>query len=161
VSFVFDQGDAPDGQPPAYFVEYREAPFGLLDAEQKPINNSTAGCCAGPTADVEAVLFVLLAPAATTDVRNGRSVDTYLGNLRLALEGMEHVLIVEWIQPERLPPDPTPENQNDNGVVWLIGLDEQRPFTVDFATNCSSATSPTTSTTAPTTCPHVDVLIMR
>ena len=160
VSFMFDPGDSPDGLPPAYRVEYREEPFGL-EFEGKTVNTSTAGCCAGPAPDVEAVLFVAFVPASTTDTRNGRSTDTYLGNLRLSLKDMEHVLIVEWIQPESLPPDPTPEDQSDNAVIWLIGLDEKRPFTVDFATNCTGTEAETTTTTSPTTCPHVNVLIMH
>jgi hypothetical protein len=122
VSFVFDEGDS-SGLPPGYTVEYRKKPFDLPPG----ITTSTAGF-----KDAEFVLYVELMPAATEDVRNPRrSVDTYLGNLRLLLpDEIQHVTIVEWVDTL---PDVTPEDQTDPKVVWLIGLDEKRPFTVDFA----------------------------
>lgn len=153
VTFTFDPGDAPvEDTPPGYTVEYREPPFGLVGPDGEPVANSTEGCCAGEAADANAVLYVEMQPASTTDlrnpplIRNCEGAQTYCGNLRLRLEGMEHVVIVEWITPDNLPPDPTPEDPSDNKVIWLIGLDERRPFTVDFARD-------------PT--PHVNVLIMR
>jgi hypothetical protein len=121
VSFVFDEGDS-SGLPPGYTVEYRKKPFDL----PPEISTTTAGF-----KDANFVLYVEITPAATEDLRNPRrSVDTYLGNLRLALKKMQHVTIVEWV--DKLP-DLTPEDQTDQKVVWLIGLDEKRPFTVDFA----------------------------
>jgi hypothetical protein len=122
VSFVFDPGGS-SGLPPGYTVEYRKKPFGLPPG----ISTSTAGFKLA-----KFVLYVELMPAATKDVRNPRRpVDTYLGNLRLLLpKQIRHVNIVEWV--DKLP-DLTPEDQTDQKIVWLIGLDEKRPFTVDFA----------------------------
>lgn len=121
ITFVFDPGDGPD-LPPGYSVEYREAPFGL-----EGIPTSTAGF-----KDADAVLYVEITPASTTDTRRpGRSVQTYQGNLRLRLADMGHTVIVEWI--DKLPDDTTPDDITDDKVIWLIGLDEKRPFTVDAA----------------------------
>lgn len=154
VTFTFDPGDAPvEETPPAYTVEYRKAPFGLLKADDKGISTSTAGF-----KEANAVLYVEMTPASTTDRRTPPQLrdcppSTYCGNLRLLLKDMHHVVIVEWVK--NLPEGessavttttvagaaPTPER-----VVWLIGLDRKRPFTVDFARE-------------PT--PHVNVLIMK
>ena len=79
------------------------------------------------------MLYIEFTPAATTDGRNpGAFRDTYQGNLRLTFDAdaMHHTTIVEWIDRD---PDVTPEIPTDNKVVWLIGLDEKRPFTVDAA----------------------------
>jgi hypothetical protein len=141
VSFTFDKGDADGLQAPGYTVEYRKKPFGLLGADGKPLNTSTGGF-----RPAKVVLYVEMTPAATKDLRNpGRPLDTYKGNLRLLLpKRIVHVNIVEWIQ--KLPPDATPTNFNDDKVVWLIGLDKKRPFTVDYATQPA---------------PHINVLIMH
>jgi hypothetical protein len=121
VSFVFDPGDS-SGLPPGYTVEYRKKPFGLPAG----ITTTAAGF-----KDAKAILYVEIKPASTEDDRNPkRPITTYLGNLRLQLKKMQHVTLVEWVQ--KLP-DLTPEDQTDQQVVWLIGLDEKRPFTVDFA----------------------------
>jgi len=119
ITFFFDQGDGPD-LPPGYTVEYREDPFGL-----EGIPTSTGGF-----KDARAVIYVEIPRASATDGRQtGRVVETYKGNLRLQLKGMEHTVIVEYLSKIV---DPTPfENPDDAKIVWLIGLDEKRPFTVD------------------------------
>jgi hypothetical protein len=120
VTFVYDPGDGPD-LPPGYLVEYRKAPFGL-----EGVPTSTAGF-----KEARAVLYVEVQPASATDARNpARPVQTYKGNLRLLLKDVEHVVIVEYLQKV---PDLTPEDPSDDRIVWLIGLDEKRPFTVDAA----------------------------
>lgn len=120
ITFLFDPGDGPD-LPPGYTVEYRKAPFGY-----EGVANSTAGF-----KDAKAVLAVEIQPASTTDARNpARPVETYKGNLRLQLTDMRHTVIVEWLSKIV---DLTPEDHTDDKVVWLIGLDSKRPFTVDAA----------------------------
>ena len=150
VTFTFDKGDG-TGLPPAYTVEYRKQPFGLKGPDGKGINTSVASF-----KQAKAVLYVEMVPASTQDQRNPRRfIDTYPGNLRLLLHGMRHVVMVEWVQklPESLPSATTtttavgatavPPVQR---VVWLIGLDAKRRFTVDYASDPE---------------PHVNVLIMR
>ena len=141
ITFTFDKGSADGLQAPGYTVEYRKKPFGLLGIDGKPIATTTGGFAA-----VHAVLYVELLPASVTDARKPAVLHspTYKGNLRLQLKHMKHVKIVEWIQT--LPPDATPTNPNDDKVVWLIGLDKRRRFTVDFATQ---------------PVPHINVLIMH
>jgi hypothetical protein len=121
ISFVFAVGDGAD-LPPGYVVEYRKEPFGL-----QGISTSTAGF-----REARAVLYVEMKPASATDTRTrGRAVQTYKGNLRLQLRGMEHTVIVEYVSKVV---DPTPfADPSDDRVVWLIGLDAKRPFTVDAA----------------------------
>lgn len=120
ITFVFNPGDGPD-LPPGYTVEYREPPFGY-----EGIPNSTAGFD-----DAKAVLVVEFQPASTTDARNpARPIETYKGNLRLALVDVKHTVIVEWLSKLE---DLTPETPSDDKVVWLIGLDRKMPFTVDAA----------------------------
>jgi len=141
ITFTFDKGSADGLQAPGYTVEYRKKPFGLLGLDGKPIATTTGGFAA-----VHAVLYVELLPASVTDARKPAVLHspTYKGNLRLQLKHIKHVKIVEWIQA--LPPDATPANPNDDKVVWLIGLDKRRRFTVDFATQ---------------PVPHINVLIMH
>jgi len=131
ISFIFDPGDGPD-LPPGYLVEYREPPF------LEGITTTAEGF-----EDARAYLYVELQPASTVDLRfEGSGRRTYQGNLRLALEGTAHTTIVEWVDQYE---DVTPENQLDDKVIWIIGLDRRRPFTVD------SANQP----------PRVNVLVMN
>jgi hypothetical protein len=117
ITFVFDVADGPD-LPPGYVVEYRKPPF------VEGINTTTEGF-----KDAKAYLYVELQPTATVDRRfAGSGRTTYRGNQRLALEGMEHTVIVEWLKDYE---DPTPEDVTDDKVIWVIGLDRKRPFTVD------------------------------
>jgi hypothetical protein len=140
VTFTFDKGDADGLQAPGYLVEYRKKPYGLVGVDGKPLNTSTAGF-----RDAKAVLYVEMTPAATMDLRNpGRPITTWNRFLRLPFKHMKHVVIVEW--PQKLPPDATPTDPNDDKVIWLIGLDKKRPFTVDYATQ---------------PVPHISVLIMH
>jgi hypothetical protein len=130
ISFVFDKGNAPD-LPPAYTVQYKTPPFapGLSTATEQ-------------LDGVHAILEVTMTPASLTDARSPSNPrTTYQGNLRLALQGMRHVLIVELL---RTFPQPSLD-PNAGVVVWLIGLDSKRPFTTD------SANQP----------PRVNVLIMN
>ena len=159
VTFEFDRADGPD-LPPGYTVEYRKPPF------VEGINSSTEGF-----KDAKYVLYVEMRPVSTKDTRfPGRGITTYKGNLRLGLQGLEHTVIVEWLDtappsvpdsiaptststtaprgstststvapsaPAAPPAPPTtsttlaPNDPATSRVVWLIGLDSKRPFTVD------------------------------
>ena len=125
ITFTFAAGAGGD-LPPAYSVQY------------VPLNAPTvANTGTASLTGVKAVLEVVIRPA--TDSFAGTA--TYKGNLRLALTPMNHTLIVEYLS--NLPqPSPDP---NQSQVVWLIGLDEKRPFTTD------AADSP----------PRVNVLVMN
>jgi hypothetical protein len=130
ITFTFERGNSPN-LAPSYSVFYRQPPIapGLVSATE-----SLPG--------VHAILEVMITPASETDVRNpGSPVNTYLGNLRLQLNGMRHTLIVELL---RGFPQPSPD-PNASVMVWLIGLDAKRPFTTD------DVNSP----------PRVNVLIMN
>jgi hypothetical protein len=119
ITFTFDKGDGPD-LPPGYVVEYRKPPFA------PGVHTTTEGF-----KDAKAVLYVELRPTATVDRRfagSGRLM--YRGNQRLALEGMKHTVIVEWLKDYK---DLTPDDPTDDKVIWVLGLDEKRPFTVDSA----------------------------
>jgi hypothetical protein len=185
ISFTFDRGNGSD-LPPSYTVEYRKAPFGL-----EGISTTTSGF-----EPAKFVLYVEFRPTSTVDLRAGRNVQMYKGNLRLQLVGMRHANIVEWIRdlvpapadrpgtyqaecakgatgastgastgaPTTTTPKPTtttkPKSSKSSSassttttvppttsttsfgttidvaqqrVVWLIGLDACRPFTVDAA----------------------------
>ncbi len=146
VTFTFDAGGGSD-EPPGYLVEYRKKPF------LEGVSSSTAGF-----PDAKYVLYVEMRPASATDRRfAGRPRQTYAGNLRLALQDMKHTVMVEWL--DKAPPalaDSTkkksaagattsssvpgevvaaPNDPDYSRVVWLIGLDKKRPFTVDAANN--------------------------
>lgn len=117
ITFSFDRGNGSD-LPPGYTVEYQEGPF-----------------TEGPTnAPVEtlgtAFLLVTFQPVSESDGRlPGRAIKTYPGNLRLTLRDMKHVEIVRKLIEV---PDSNPDDQiADNKIMWLIGLDVKRPFTVD------------------------------
>ncbi len=113
ITFSFAPGG--DGDlPPAYTVQY--VPLNAPEVQ----NTSTASLTG-----VKAVLEVVIHPASDTNAGDL----TYKGNLRLALQTMNHTLIVEYLN--KLPqPSPDP---NQSQVVWLIGLDAKRPFTTDAA----------------------------
>jgi hypothetical protein len=83
-------------------------------------------------------------PTSTVDLRfAGSGRRTYRGNLRLALDkAIQHTVIVEWLDQVE---DTTPEDPTDDKIIWVIGLDEKRPFTVD------SANQP----------PRINILVMR
>jgi hypothetical protein len=108
--FVFTFEPTAVDMPPGYEVEYRKPPF-VEGERDSPVE--TLG---------EAFLFVTMTPASQTDARDpGRPKQTYPGNLRLRLEDMHHAEIVRKLI------------DGDGTVMWLIGLDEKRPFTVDAA----------------------------
>ena len=121
ITFIFDPGDAanlppsvaPSVDPPSYTVQYKQPPFA-------PGLTATAESLSG----VHAILEVTITPASGTDLRKGGS-QTYKGNLRLQLKGMQHTLIVELLSTF---PQPSPD-PNASVMVWLIGLDSKRPFT--------------------------------
>jgi hypothetical protein len=99
-----------DDMPPGYQVEYRKPPF-VEGPSDSPVE--TLG---------DAFLFVTFTPASQTDARDpGRPKQMYLGNLRLRLDGMHHTQIVRKLI------------DGDGTVMWVIGLDQKRPFTVDAA----------------------------
>ena len=94
--------------PPGYEVEYRKPPFTEGDAGQ--FNVETLG---------NAFLYVTLTPASSTEGGDPDAPSTYPGNLRLSLDGMHHTEIVRKIM------------DGEGTVMWMIGLDTKRPFTVD------------------------------
>jgi hypothetical protein len=145
---------------PAYTVEYREQPFGLLRPDGKAVPTSTSGF-----PDANAVLYVEMSPAIAVSTYGARPELAYPGNLKLAFQGLRHVNIVEWVknlpEGEQTPVTPTtiagvePLPQR---VVWLIGMDRKRPFTVD----CAPGPLPQPGATCPVTaCTHISILIMR
>jgi hypothetical protein len=113
IVFTFEPTGA--DMPPGYTVGYQKGPFVEGDAGQFTVE--TLG---------DAFLFVTLTPASEYDASDpGRIKQTYPGNLRLTLNDMHHTEIVRLIK----------ENDGENVVRWLIGLDTKRPFTVDAANN--------------------------
>jgi len=98
--------------PPGYQVEYRKPPF-VEGERDSPVQ-----------VQGEAFLYVTFTPASQFDVRDpARPIQTYKGNLLLALEGMHHVTMVRKVI------------DGLGTVMWIIGLDEKRPFTVDAVSN--------------------------
>jgi hypothetical protein len=119
ITFSFDKADGPD-MPPGYIVEYRKPPF------VEGIHTTTEGF-----KDAKAYLYIEMQPTSTVDLRfAGSGRLTYRGNQRLALEGMQHAVIVEWLKDYQ---DTTPDNPLDDKIIWVIGLDKKVPFTVDSA----------------------------
>ena len=113
ITFSFAPGG--DGDvPPAYTVQY-------VPLNAPGVVNSAAASLTG----VKAVLEIVIHPASESNA--GKL--TYKGNLRLALQPMNHTLIVEYLNNF---PQPSPD-PNQSQVVWLIGLDQKRPFTTDAA----------------------------
>jgi hypothetical protein len=152
---------------PAYTVEYRKAPFDLLRPDPakppdqwKAVPTTTAGF-----KEAKAVIYVEMAPATAVSEFPRRPELAYPGNQRLSFQGMHHVNIVEWVKglPEgeqttvtttTVPGAPVVHPR----VVWLIGLDEKRPFTVDCAPGPVPDGPPCPEDTD---CAHISVLIMR
>jgi len=98
--------------PPGYDVEYQKGPF-TEGPKKAPVE--TLGT---------AFLLVTFQPAQSVDGRDpGNPKQTYLGNLRLQLRNMHHTCIVRHME------------DGDGTVLWLIGLDVKRPFTVDAYNN--------------------------
>lgn len=109
IVFTFEPTGA--DMPPGYDVGYEKGPF--TEGENGQYTVETLG---------NAFLLVTFTPAASTDNSNeSRPVQTYRGNLRLRLEDMHHTEIVRKLI------------DGDGTVMWLIGLDTKRPFTVDAA----------------------------
>jgi len=107
--FTFESSGA--DMPPGYDIGYEKGPFTEGDAGQFPVE--TLGT---------AFLYVTFSPAASVkEGPGGRPLQTYPGNLRLTLRDMHHTEIVRKII------------DGDGTVMWLIGLDVKRPFTVDAA----------------------------
>ncbi|MBM3671912.1 MAG: hypothetical protein FJW86_06985 [Actinobacteria bacterium] len=154
---------------PSYTVEYREPPFELYtelpseaDPDGKGVSTSTAGF-----KDANAILYVEMTPAVSVSENSLRPELAYPGNLRLTFPASEmyHINIVEWVknlpEGEQTPVTTTtvagavPLPQR---VVWLIGMDEKRPFTTD----CASGPAPgLTCPAEDVPCSHLSVLIMR
>jgi len=110
IVFTFEPTGA--DMPPGYEVGYRKGPF--TEGPEGQYNVETLG---------DAFLFITFTPAASTDTRDpSRPVQMYKGNLRLRLdETIHHTEIVRKLI------------DGDGTVMWLIGLDTKRPFTVDAA----------------------------
>lgn len=109
IVFTFEPTGA--DMPPGYEVGYRKGPF--TEGPEGQYNVETLG---------DAFLFITFTPAASVDNQvEGRPVQTYKGNLRLLLKDMHHTEIVRKLI------------DGDGTVMWLVGLDTKRPFTVDAA----------------------------
>ena len=106
IVFTFEPTGA--DMPPGYSVGYRKGPFTEGAEGQFPVDMLG-----------NAYLAVTFTPAASTDPSN--EVQTYKGRLLLLLEDMHHTEMVRKLI------------DGDGTVMWLIGLDEKRPFTVDAA----------------------------
>jgi hypothetical protein len=162
-----------DGTPvgtcsPAYTVEYREKPFGLLGPDKKPVTTSVAGF-----KDAKFVLYVEIKPAIAVSEYSTHPDLAYPGGLRLAFQqsAMNHVVMVEWVKnlpegeqttaPTTTVPGAAPIPQR---VVWLIGLDKKRPFTVDCspgATLDANGQPRDPACGEDRSCTHFNVLIMK
>lgn len=126
ITFVFQPGDAtnlppnvsPSVYPPSYTVQYKQPPFA-------PGLQSSAESLSG----VHAILEVILNPASEVDNRPRGAGQTYKGNLRLQLKGLQHTLIVELLNTY---PQPSPD-PNKSVMVFLIGVDAKRPFLTQSA----------------------------
>lgn len=137
ITFTFEPGDNTD-LPPGYTVGYREAPFA-----KDPVTGEDLSSTAEGFGDAKAILYVEFRYASDFDGRRaGSGRQTYRGNQTLKLERMHHTVIVEWLKEYV---NDTPENPIDNKIVWLIGLDRKREFTVDAAN----------------TPPHISIYVMK
>jgi len=182
VSFQFSPAPAQPGAPattttttksstaqstcvPAYTVEYRKKPFGLVKPDGKPVNTSVGGF-----KPAKAVLYVEIQPAAAVSTYARHPELAYPGGLRLTFKqsDMHHVVMVEWVKtlpegeqtasPTTTVPGAAPVPQR---VVWLIGLDEKRPFTVDCSTGAVLGPDGLPRACPAKSCTHFNVLIMK
>lgn len=109
IVFTFEATGA--DMPPGYDVGYEKGPF--TEGPEGQYNVETLG---------DAFLLVTFTPASSHVDGDPEAPQTYLGNLRLRLdETIHHTEIVRKLI------------DGDGTVMWLIGLDEKRPFTVDAA----------------------------
>jgi hypothetical protein len=105
---VFTFAATGSDMPPGYQIEYVEKDDAPRDCPIDSVGN--------------AFLHITLTPASEYDTTApGKPKQTYLGNLRLRLENMNHTQLV-CKRPD-----------GENTVSWMIGLDSKRPFTVDAA----------------------------
>ena len=102
-----------DGTPPGYTVTYR-------DLDKDPLVNAAGGAVELPA---HTVLVVDIKPAASSDARLPDAPPTYHGPTRLSYGATHHIQVVQQL------PDTA------DSVVWVIGVDAERPFVVDSATN--------------------------
>jgi hypothetical protein len=107
---VFTFEPTGDDIPPGYDVGYEKGPF--TEGPDGEFDVETLG---------EAFLLVTFTPASSHQDGDPEAPQTYRGNLRLLLDGMHHTEIVRKLI------------DGDGTVMWLIGLDAKRPFTVDAA----------------------------
>jgi hypothetical protein len=108
IVFTFEPTGA--DMPPGYDVGYEKGPF--TEGPEGQYNVETLG---------EAFLLITFTPASSHEGGDPEARSTYPGNLRLRLEDMHHTMIVRKLI------------DGDGTVMWLIGLDTKRPFTVDAA----------------------------
>lgn len=115
VTFVFSPTG--ENQPPGYVAEYVESPVSELgdDGRQHTIESIDRD---------NPVLLITFTPTRSRDPTKPGEPQTYLGNLRLRLEGMESVVLVRKF----INDDASPERPQ---VRWLVELDTRRPFLVD------------------------------
>jgi hypothetical protein len=115
---VFEFRSLGDGTPagvglaPGYSVGYRDQSVMQFTDGNPPVAIAIPG---------RAVLVVKIAPAASVDNALPDHPATYTGNLLLRYTGQHHLEIVRK------------RTDIDGAVVWYIGLDGERPFTVDAA----------------------------
>jgi hypothetical protein len=112
VTFTFDAGAATE--PPGYVVGYRDATKEPFVDGDPPVPIDVPGV---------AHLVVTIKPALSTNPSVEGAPQTYTGNLSLEYGDHHHLQIVR-----KLP-------DGADTVQWVIGLDGQRPFVVDRATD--------------------------
>lgn len=99
--------DFREGMPPGYTVEYRSGPFSFGESGQ-PVE--IAG---------RAFLVLTLRSASGVDLGEPSVPETYTGPASISPSGLTHVEEVRRL------------SDFEAMMVWVIGLDEVRPFAVD------------------------------
>jgi hypothetical protein len=102
-----------DGQAPGFTVQYEPGPFTFGESGETI------------TIDGSAFLVVRLSPASGVDLSSTDARETYTGPERITPSGLAHVREVRRL------------SDFEAQMVWVIGLDATRPFTV------ATLTSPT------------------
>jgi hypothetical protein len=114
VTFTFAGGASAGTEPPGYVVGYRDATKEPFVDGDPPVPIDVPGV---------AHLVVTIKPALSTNPGVEGAPQTYTGNLSLEYGDHHHLQIVR-----KLP-------DGADTVQWVIGLDGQRPFVVDRATD--------------------------
>jgi hypothetical protein len=100
-----------DGAPPAYTVEYQKGPFAMGESGQPLAIQGTA------------FLVVRFPHASGLDLTSPSASRTYTGPASLVPSGLAHVREVRRLE------------DFEAVLVWVIGLDATRPFSVNVLTS--------------------------